>query len=87
MNPSFKPLLTAVPAEANRRTSFTARVVRQPAASPFQAAAPVVHAHGPSAAPGSAGQPQVTVERQGDRISRIIVTCSCGEVIELDCRY
>lgn len=86
MNPSFKPLLTAVPAEANKRTSFTARVVRQPAANPFQAAAPTP-THGPSASAGSAGQPQVTVERQGDRISRIIVTCSCGEVIELDCRY
>jgi hypothetical protein len=86
MSSSFKPLLTAVPAEANKRATFTARVVRQPAASPFQAAAPA-HAHGPSAAAGSGEQPKVTVERQGDRISRIIVTCSCGEVIELDCRY
>jgi hypothetical protein len=31
--------------------------------------------------------PIVDVEREGERITRIRVQCSCGEVIELDCQY
>lgn len=35
---------------------------------------------------GSGGkEPQVTVERDGDRITRIRVQCVCGEVVELNC--
>lgn len=33
------------------------------------------------------GQPAVHCERDGDRITRIRVTCACGEIIELDCAY
>ncbi len=85
MNSSFKPLLTPGPVDAGQRATFTARVVKQTTGTPFQAAAAALN---PSVAPAcSGGTPQVSLERQGDRISRIIVTCSCGEVIELDCRY
>ena len=31
--------------------------------------------------------PVVTLKRQDDKITRIQVRCSCGEVIELDCVY
>ena len=31
--------------------------------------------------------PIVDVEREGDRITRIRIQCSCGELIELDCQY
>ncbi len=31
--------------------------------------------------------PKVAVEREGDRVTRIRVTCVCGSVIELDCVY
>lgn len=32
-------------------------------------------------------EPQITLERDGDRITRIKVQCSCGQVIELNCAY
>lgn len=32
-------------------------------------------------------EPKVTVERVGDRVTRIQVQCSCGEVIDLSCVY
>lgn len=31
--------------------------------------------------------PSVETVKQGDKIVRLIVTCSCGERIEIDCVY
>ena len=31
--------------------------------------------------------PVVTLQRDGDKVTRIHVRCSCGEVVELDCVY
>lgn len=31
--------------------------------------------------------PQVEVVKQGDKVMRIIVTCSCGEKVEVECLY
>ena len=31
--------------------------------------------------------PQVEAVKQGDKVVRLIVTCSCGEKIEIDCLY
>ncbi len=28
-----------------------------------------------------------TVEKQGDKVVRIIVTCTCGEKVEVECLY
>jgi hypothetical protein len=40
------------------------------------------HKHGKDAA-----GPSVEAVKQGDKIVRLIVTCSCGERIEIDCLY
>ncbi len=45
----------------------------------FQAATP----HGDH----SAATPSITLKRDGDRISHIIVRCTCGQVSELTCQY
>lgn len=31
--------------------------------------------------------PSVEVVKQGDKVVRILVTCGCGEKIEVDCLY
>jgi hypothetical protein len=31
--------------------------------------------------------PQIECVREGDRITRLIVVCACGERIEIDCLY
>jgi len=42
----------------------------------------------PVEAPAIAGvSPQVELVKQGDKIVRIIVTCTCGERTEIDCLY
>lgn len=30
---------------------------------------------------------QIEVVKEGDKVTRIIVTCNCGEVVEIDCLY
>jgi len=41
----------------------------------------------PSAAHASHPQPRVTLKRDGDRVTHIIVHCMCGQTIELACEY
>ncbi len=51
--------------------------------------APHIHKAGPPAGglrPAADG-PSVEVVKQGDKITRIIVTCACGEKVEVDCLY
>jgi hypothetical protein len=38
-------------------------------------------------APAAGAQPVVTLEKDGDRVTRIRIECTCGQVIELDCEY
>jgi hypothetical protein len=32
-------------------------------------------------------QPEITLRREGDRITQISIQCGCGQVIELGCQY
>lgn len=36
---------------------------------------------------GPAGGPSVECVKEGDKVVRLIITCSCGERIEVDCLY
>ena len=36
---------------------------------------------------GATAAPQVETVKQGDKVVRLIVTCTCGERIEIDCLY
>jgi len=56
-------------------TALTAPTIRPGARSAHAAA----HAHGEGA--------QVEVVKQGDKVTRLLVTCACGERIEIDCLY
>ena len=41
----------------------------------------------PNTPPNAHGEPSVTFERDGDRVTRIKVQCPCGNVFELACDY
>ena len=43
-------------------------------------------AHTPTL-PNAHGEPTMTFERDGDRIARIKIQCTCGHVCELACDY
>ena len=32
-------------------------------------------------------QPEITLQREGDRITQIRIQCGCGQLIELGCQY
>ncbi len=40
-----------------------------------------------SAAGATAPEPHVEVVKEGDKVVRLVVTCSCGERIEVECLY
>ncbi len=45
-------------------------------------------AHAKAGAPVDLGAaPSVEVIKEGDKVARLVVTCSCGEKIEIDCIY
>lgn len=76
IQPIFLPMK---PFLSGKRTSDAAalRVPHVHHAMPLTGAARPVQSEGP----------QVEVVKQGDKIMRIVVTCGCGEKIEVDCLY
>ncbi len=86
----FVPLLKK--ASPDTTPSFRVKVVADagPAAPFHPCPRPEPSALGPgaSAPPAPAhGDPTVTLERDGDRITGIRIECSCGRVTELTCVY
>ena len=85
MNKGFVPMGApggGPPAEGGARSKAGA----SPAATKaFQAAS----AAGSSAQTvcAAGGEPKITLEREGDRVTRIHIQCCCGHIIELACSY
>lgn len=84
MSTEFLPFL---PPSAQNAPSgeFHARII-SPGAEKLSGSLPSMVAP-PAASTKPKCDPTVTVERVGDRVTRIQVQCSCGEVIELSCVY
>ncbi len=62
--------------------------VPAPLAGPAPSKTPTGHPAAEHArAHSTRGPSTVECVREGDRISRLIVTCPCGERIEIDCVY
>lgn len=51
------------------------------------AGAPALIAHAHPAGGRVHGAPSVECIREGGRVARLVVTCACGERIEIDCKY
>ena len=41
----------------------------------------------PKACSERRAQPSIECDRDGERVTRILITCGCGESIELECAY
>ena len=59
-----------------------AQAAQQPVAT---TSAPAVQSARVVASAACLSQPKIELQREGDRITRIQVFCSCGQLIELDC--
>jgi hypothetical protein len=76
-NDQFMPLLARPTAAGSSAAQF--HLHGSASAQEAGAAADAAHGH--------AGQPVVTLLREGDRVTRIRIHCACGQEIELDCVY
>lgn len=41
----------------------------------------------PGEKPGKCSQPEIILQRDGDRVTQIRIQCGCGQIIELGCQY
>lgn len=48
---------------------------------------PSATAVAPRSKPVTTPHPQIEVVKEGDKVTRIVLTCACGEQIEIDCLY
>ena len=86
-NAPFVPLAPAAGA-GTRSEGFQVLVARQPEnARPLREASLSSTNASKKPAPDSNCVPQITLQREGDRISAIHIQCSCGQVIDLVCAY
>jgi hypothetical protein len=73
---------------AGRNQATAVNIQAQVGVTPAEAVArAVAHKHGKDASAGAGAGPSVETVKQGDKVVRIIVTCTCGERIEIDCLY
>jgi len=61
--------------------TFTPLVLLPPPESSADGTAPTHAGH------SAETQPTVSLKRDGDRVTHIIVRCACGQVMELACEY
>lgn len=61
------------------------RPMAAPAISVAPAAGAAPRAASPTLCAGS--QPTVEVIKEGDKVVRLVVVCSCGERVEIECLY
>lgn len=59
----------------------------KPPASASGLSAHVSKFHGADAGGAAGAGAQVEVVKEGDKVVRLIVHCSCGERVEIDCLY
>ena len=85
MSEAFVPFAKTQSKPGASGDSFRLTIIPQAAqTTPFQPVS--ANAHSQNAKP-CAKEPQVTLEREGDRITRIKIQCTCGQVVELNCTY
>lgn len=77
MNPKFVPLTLS--SDSLAKGGFEPTKVPAPKPPPPSTCAP--------AEQQASATPQISLTRDGDRITKIRIVCSCGAVHELDCLY
>lgn len=85
MSKDFVPFTAATP--GGSRTGGVSRtevVAGAQSTVPFR---PLSQAQPPPPASDARGEPTISLERDGGRVTRIKVRCPCGNVFELACDY
>lgn len=65
------------------KKSLSTPPLRPPASAPSPLPGACAHGGGDQDAAG----PTVEAVKEGDKVVRLVITCTCGERIEVDCLY
>jgi hypothetical protein len=86
MKPNFEPLMAPARTSASLETASRVNLAAdRKTATSFR---PLSDGLLPAAPPAALrGEPKVSLERDGDRVTRITVQCPCGHSVELTCEY
>jgi hypothetical protein len=83
---AFVPLIAPLPAAPPSTNGASTKTAADP--GPVKVFRPMDDgAAACSSASHLSGEPKVTLERDGDRVTRIHIQCACGQTLELDCAY
>lgn len=81
----MKPFLSGRPSAGNSALKPTSGVSHSFSGMQAIGSAGRSESHDGSSAHGH--EPQVECIKQGDKVVRLVITCTCGERIEVDCLY
>jgi hypothetical protein len=95
MNPRFSPLLKTSDDKGGQKQSFKLKVLSsEDVKTPFQTLSSAITAsnagkgrNAREASDDHEHEPKIDLKRDGEKITRITVTCGCGTVMEIDCDY
>ena len=82
MSTTFVPFVASTADIASSPAGSRPKIVTEPEAA--RAFRPIAERAAQNAGQ-TEGEPKVSLERDGDRVTRIKIECSCGHLIELDC--
>jgi hypothetical protein len=87
----FQPLMSPSPASGSGSAAAFQKLPSAPLSITPTVGAPASSSHlarlTNQTGPIPAESPLISLDREGDRITRIHIRCTCGQVIDLDCDY
>lgn len=84
----FVPLASGTPLKGLADAATTARTAAEAGFEARVKGVPTPDSAVSGGAPdGGAHLPKISLQKEGDRVTRIQITCSCGQVIEIECVY
>jgi hypothetical protein len=86
MNPEFVPFSTAKTGGIRPQATPSTKVLTDSQGAVAFVPLSQAGANSPGSPPAPA-EPQISLEREGDRVTRIRIQCPCGHTIELACEY
>lgn len=89
MTNEFQALIPGKRAQmtASGATSPTGSTTTLPDSSGFQPLLAVSKSVHTGERPNKCNQPEIILQRDGDRVTQIRIQCGCGQIIELGCQY
>jgi hypothetical protein len=95
MNPRFTPLLKTSAESVGQKQPFKLKILpAEEIKTPFQTLASAISTSNAGKGRNARDhqddhehEPKIDLKRDGEKITRLTVTCGCGSVMEIECEY